>query len=144
MFENIGQKIKTFAKVICWLGIVCSCIAGIVILIITEFWDFGIVYLLLSLGVVGVGSVLSWVSSLCVYGFGELIVKVTQIEQNMRDGENKTEVQAKETSIQQNARIEEMVCKARTKVSDKRLKELKELLDEGLITEKDFENALNG
>ena len=29
MFDNIGDKIKTLAKVLCWIGIVISVIAAI-------------------------------------------------------------------------------------------------------------------
>lgn len=29
MFNNIGRKIKTLAKVLCWLGIIASVISGI-------------------------------------------------------------------------------------------------------------------
>ena len=30
MFDHIGSKIKTFARVICWIGIVASIVCGIV------------------------------------------------------------------------------------------------------------------
>ncbi len=33
MFDNIGSKIKMLAKVICWVGIIMSCLSGLIILI---------------------------------------------------------------------------------------------------------------
>lgn len=73
MFENIGGKIKTLAKVFCALGIVASVISGV--LLFTYDFFIGIITLLL-------GSVGAWISSFCLYGFGELIEKVTNIAEH--------------------------------------------------------------
>ena len=70
MFENIGGKIKTLAKVFCALGIVVSVISGVLLF----SYDFFIGLITLVLGSVG-----AWISSFCLYGFGELIEKVTDI-----------------------------------------------------------------
>lgn len=78
MFSNIGNKIQSVAQVFCWIGITLSMIAGIVLLGTDE--DL----ILTGLLVAGVGSLSSWIGSLFLYGFGELIVKVTQIEKNTR------------------------------------------------------------
>ena len=65
MFNNIGKKIKGLAKFICWLGIVGSVIAGIVLCS-------------LHMSVIGfltivLGALLSWIGSFFIYGFGQLI-----------------------------------------------------------------------
>lgn len=78
MFANIGGKIKSVATAACWIGILISVFAGIILL---AAGDEGILYGLL---IAGVGSLGSWLGSLTLYGFGELIVKVTQIEKNTR------------------------------------------------------------
>ena len=68
MFDNIGEKIKILAKVICWVGIIASVVAGCVLMGMAG--DLGILLLLL---IASVGSLLSWVSSFVIYGFGELV-----------------------------------------------------------------------
>ena len=67
MFDNIGGKIKTLAKVICWIGIITSVITGIVFAISDD--DMILYGLLIAVG----GSLISWIGSFFTYGFGELI-----------------------------------------------------------------------
>ena len=79
MFENIGGKIKVLAQVVCWIGIVVSVIYGLTIIkteYITELKALGFAVMVL-------GSVLSWIGSFLLYGFGELIEKVTVIAEKM-------------------------------------------------------------
>lgn len=64
MFENIGAKIKTLAIVITTISIIVSIIWGISV----------IRYSFLSgLLVIILGSLLSWVGSFILYGFGQLV-----------------------------------------------------------------------
>ena len=72
MYENIGEKIKTVAKVACWIGIVFCIISGI-------YFLFNHVYIA-GLFWLTAGPILSWVGTFVLYGFGELIVGVTKIE----------------------------------------------------------------
>lgn len=65
MFTNIGTKIKTTAKVFAWVGIILSVLAGVALTISAGFIG-GILVAI-------VGSLLSWVGSLALYGFGELV-----------------------------------------------------------------------
>ena len=78
MFANIGSKIKGVAMAACWIGIIISVFAGIILL---AQGDEGILYGLLT---AGAGALVSWLSSLFLYGFGELIVKVTEIAENTK------------------------------------------------------------
>ncbi len=64
MFNNIGDKIKTVAVIISILGIIFSVILGLVFL--TTSTLIGILIILL-------GSLLSWVSTFLLFGFGQLI-----------------------------------------------------------------------
>ena len=64
MFANAGGKIKAVAQVLTWIGIIGSVIGGIA-LISMNF--------IAGLLTAGVGSLLSWVSALALYGFGELV-----------------------------------------------------------------------
>ena len=67
MFDNIGKKIKALAQAVCCIGIIFSVISGIVIMVNEE--DL----ILLGIVIILLGSLLSWVSSFTLYGFGEAI-----------------------------------------------------------------------
>jgi len=62
MFDNIGGKIKTLAKVVCWIGIIVSVILGLL--------SRNAITALLF---IGIGSLGSWIGSFMTYGFGQLI-----------------------------------------------------------------------
>lgn len=72
MFNNIGGKIKGLAKVFCWLGIITCIIMGAIMCIDDDTVLFGILYML-------IGSLLSWIGSFLLYGFGELIATTMHI-----------------------------------------------------------------
>lgn len=76
MFDNIGNKIKTLAKVVCFIGIVSSLITGIVL---GNLLSSGV-----GLVIIILGCLLSWIGSFFTYGFGELIEKTTEIANNTR------------------------------------------------------------
>lgn len=90
LFNNIGGKIKMLAQITCWIGIVGSIIAGIVLLV--EDGGYGELIVPGILVAVG-GSLLSWCGSFVLYGFGELIENTSEIAQNTRGGERKSEMQ---------------------------------------------------
>lgn len=75
MYSNIGNKIKTLAVVIACLGVILSVCYGMY-LIITQDNPYPGIKLLVK------GSLYSWISSWILYGFGEIIVKVTEIAEN--------------------------------------------------------------
>ena len=68
MFNNIGGKIKSLAKIVCWLGII-SCIISGLPLILTNQQPLVLVGILIAV----VGSLFSWISLFILYGFGELV-----------------------------------------------------------------------
>ena len=84
MYDNIGGKIKGLAKATFIVEAIAAVITGIVLMCIDE--DL-ILYGILSLIV---GPVLAWISSWLLYGFGELIDKVSDIERNTRGETNET------------------------------------------------------
>lgn len=77
MFDKIGEKLKAVATVVCFIGIIGFIALGC-ILISQEQAVIGVVIMVL-------GSVLSWVASLGMYGFGELIEKVVSIEEHVNN-----------------------------------------------------------
>ena len=78
MFDNIGGKIKGLAKVLCLVGIAVSVIGAIALWCANSYYQSTIVpgFIVLIVGSVG-----SWLSSLFTYGFGELIDRVTSIDE---------------------------------------------------------------
>ncbi len=67
MFENIGSKIKTLAKIIFWIEVAGAVIGGISVAGIDEE------FILLAFLIWIAGPLLAWVSSWFVYGYGQLI-----------------------------------------------------------------------
>ena len=64
MFDNIGSKIKSLAKICTWVGIIFSFLAGFLMFATNAF--VGILTIV-------VGSIAAWVGSFLLYGFGQLI-----------------------------------------------------------------------
>ena len=79
MFKNIGGKIKGLAKVICYVGIAISVIAGIFMIGFGSSSDNGDTMIVMGCVVMIVGSLVSWIDSFFAYGFGELIENTTVI-----------------------------------------------------------------
>ena len=91
MFNNIGKKIKGLAKFICWLGIIASVLLGILVIfgganLVNSFnsyyrgsyyayYDNGVstASVISGLVVMVIGGVFSWLGSLALYGFGQLV-----------------------------------------------------------------------
>ncbi len=75
MFENISEKIKTAATVINIAGIALSILMGIIVMIVSFFSG-----LIILIG----GFFSSWVGSLVLYGFAEIIEYLQVISYNTR------------------------------------------------------------
>ena len=73
MYKDTGKKILGLANTICIIGIVISCIGGLVVMASDE--DMIIVGLLAA----ALGSLGSWLGSLLLAGFGELIANTAEI-----------------------------------------------------------------
>ncbi len=76
IFGNVGKKIKTLAIVVFVVGFMVSAAVGIMLL---SWEDAG--GLVVWIG----GALVSWISSLMIYGQGELIEKATQIAENTKN-----------------------------------------------------------
>jgi membrane protein DedA with SNARE-associated domain len=85
MFNNIGKKLMTVAKICCWAGILISLTLGLILIFgggrvtTTTIDAYGMpvqqngsatVY---GIMVIIVGCLGSWIGSLAIYGFGQLI-----------------------------------------------------------------------
>lgn len=82
MFDNIGHKIMTLAKVICVIGIILSVITGIAMMAVGTRDAYGYKTgpnILGGLLTIVLGSLGSWVGSFFTYGFGQLIENTDSI-----------------------------------------------------------------
>ena len=89
MFNNIGGKIKSLAKISAYIGILGSIVVGVL------FFVLGIIsfnpLLVVFAFVIGLGgSLCSWMSVFLFYGFGELIDKATEIADNTKHIEKRS------------------------------------------------------
>ncbi len=80
MFDNSGEKIKNVASVLCMIGIILSVIIGLVLIatganLNGDYYtrSFGTVFIWTGIITAAAGSLMSWVVSLLIEGFGDLI-----------------------------------------------------------------------
>ncbi|MDD3212689.1 MAG: hypothetical protein PHY64_03400, partial [Eubacteriales bacterium] len=86
MFENASAKIKVWAKIVTWIGIFASVIAGFVM--ISGGASMGYYYARSSMVVPGIlimviGSLLSWVNGLFIYNFGDIAGHADSVHADM-------------------------------------------------------------
>ncbi len=124
MFDNIGKKIKSLANVLCWVGIIAYVIAAIAMFVIAADnpWDAEH-YVPIGFAFLIVGPLSSWISSFFMYGFGELIDKACEIEENTRSYERESILQAQ--------------------IETERIDKIEKLYSQGLITEEEYQQAIS-
>ncbi len=76
MFENIGEKIKIVATIATVIGIIFSIISGLALIIEEEIFP--------GLATMIVGSLVAWIGSFILYGFGEIIEQLTEANANSK------------------------------------------------------------
>ena len=76
MYKEIGKKIKRLAIATFVVEALASIITAIIFLVDEEIWALAILF---------GGPIVAWGSSWLLYGFGELIDKVCDIEGNIRE-----------------------------------------------------------
>ncbi len=86
MFEDIGTKIKKVAVVSVWIGIISSLIGAVCMFVtgLSAFEDFWWM-ILLSPIIFFCGCVISWLSVIFIYGFGELICDTKNINRSIKN-----------------------------------------------------------
>ncbi len=90
MFNEIGKKIKRLASTLCKVQIAIYVIAAIVFLglglisIVDGNEDSAFFWILIGLACAIIGPLLAWLSTIILYGYGELIDKTGEIEKNTR------------------------------------------------------------
>ena len=90
MFDNIGRKLKTLAKVFCWIGIIGSLIGAIPIWVsgsqasryrYSSSSTLSIAFI--GLLVLVFGCLLSWIASWALYAFGEMVEDTDAIRNSL-------------------------------------------------------------
>lgn len=80
-WSNVGEKIKAVARIFCWIEIIAFVLAGLILLFSNSRYNptgtLGLICLI-------AGPLVSWLSSLITYGFGELISEVKKSNQLMK------------------------------------------------------------
>lgn len=85
MFSNIEKKIKTLAKVLTWIGIVASVLAGLMFIIAGLSQDAGGAGVALGVLMMVLGSLGAWISSMALYAFGQLVEDTKATRELMED-----------------------------------------------------------
>ena len=81
MYRNIGKKIKGMAVAIFILETVALVIAGLC-MILASNWEMPLI--IAGALVIVIGPIVSWICTWLLYGFGELIDKTCDIARNTR------------------------------------------------------------
>ena len=118
MFENIGRKIKSLAVIDFVLGSILCIIAGLALIIQSDRYNptatAGFIVLI-------AGPLVFWISSFCLYGFGELIEKtcennalLQQMEKNQITAPDNTKISPEkgESPANNSFSVEGIVCPA--------------------------------
>ncbi len=89
MFQNIGKKIKTLAKVLCWIGIIGSIIGGVIMVVsgaalMDNDAASGAAAIMSGVLTAVLGALFSWIGSFMMLGFGEIVEKVNEIAENTK------------------------------------------------------------
>lgn len=87
MFSNIGGKIKGLAMFFCWVGIITCVIIGIIMFVQAgdAYRAEKTILIITGLAIILIGSLLSWIGSFLLYGFGELVENSSSINQRLSE-----------------------------------------------------------
>lgn len=108
MFDDIANTLKVFSKLLLVVFIILSLIACIAILVINS--ELFLVAVIMLIG----GIVSALVGSSCLYGFGELIDKATEIAKNTRPTDSSNKVS--------NSKSQELYTSSTTTMSSSAIK----------------------
>lgn len=141
MYDNVGGKIKGIAQLVTWLGIIAS-IIGFIALAGDED-TIVLAFVVLIIGCIG-----SWLSSLTIYGFGQLIEnsdiiagrtnikKATEKTSNDKNTASDNKGVFQKAAPKRAQTFEELVGNARLpQETIYEVKKLKEMKDSGEISE---------
>ena len=122
-FDNVGEKIKSLTKWSCWITVLLIWIAApfAFIVLVVDDWTADLCWIPLVAAVVG--PIIVWIGSWTMYAFGEMVQGISNIDNNTLKGDKKS-------SVQRNS-------------ENKKISKLEELRAKGLITEDEYNSAVN-
>lgn len=122
-FDNIGEKIKSLTKWSCWITILLIWIAAPIafIVLVSDDWTVNLCWIPIVSAIVG--PIIVWIGSWTMYAFGEIVQGISNIDNNTLTGDKKS-------SVQRNS-------------ENKKISKLEELRAKGLITEDEYNSAVN-
>lgn len=82
MFENVGEKLKKFAKILFVLAVIGDIICAFIFGIETDYYRDGVLNDMFWIFLL-IGPIVSYLQSMILYGFGELVEKTTKTKQLM-------------------------------------------------------------
>lgn len=86
MFKNIGGKIQKLAVIFTVIGFILSILSGITLILggilATVRSDSGWILMLIGIGVIIFGCLMSWISSFVLYAYGSMAKNLSIIAQN--------------------------------------------------------------
>lgn len=112
MYKNIGGTIKDLAIALFIFGSILSVVGGVFVIINADT-DKSLV--ILGGILIVFGPIFSWIGTLCLYGFGELIEKTCDIAQDTSD-------------------IKRNIC------DSERINTIEQLHSQGVITEEEYQS----
>ncbi len=139
MFKNIGKQVKFLAKLFAGILIFSAVVGGISLIIsgITEKTAFT---LFIGVLVVAFGILSAWISNIFIYAFGELVDSTTNTERILSEIQHDFALFAASKS---NYSVNSANNKNNTKSSEfDEISYINKLLDDGLITEEEYENII--
>ena len=80
MYEDIGYKIKTLIKTVCIIAMIVTIIAS-VLMIVMGAYEKNIIVACFGCVCLMIGPFLCYIAGFIIYGYGELIDRVTSIEE---------------------------------------------------------------
>lgn len=88
MYSNVGKKIQTLAKVIAWIGIIFSLLlGGLELYGGINTYDYNMI--INAIVIMIFGPLLSWISAITLYGFGNLVESNSQMKDEIIEIKNK-------------------------------------------------------
>ncbi len=73
MYHRVGQKIMGIAAALTTVGIIISFLLGLVFMFVFAFAEKPALGFVLFIATIALGTLLSWLSSVLLYGFGRLV-----------------------------------------------------------------------
>jgi hypothetical protein len=144
MFDNIGGKIKVLSIILCCAGIISFIIVGIFLISKGQpFVGSGVLYMIL-------GPILSWIGCWSMYALGEVAEntayikeKLSQISYKLKNKETAVQTKTQGYNLSAMAKNHTTPTDNNTVKKQKTKKEkLSELLDEGLITQEEYDEEM--